>query len=253
MRAARAGPSAGTTPAAPWGECLSVKKGRPVMWTLPLLILGTTFVLAIPLGLMMTWIFDGHYHPPGWLRRVESWVDTGPQNWKQYCWAFLLFNLVTLIVGFAVLSLQPWLPLNPDHKGMLAPTTIFNTAISFMTNTNLQHYAGEVHLSYFSQLFFICWKQFVTPSIGLAALLAITRGLRGDADMGNFYVDVWRGVAYVFLPLCLVLAVLLMASGVPMTLDGAAQAQPLQEGAMGTDDQGRSVLQILARGPVAAI
>src|SRR5947209_20279004 len=104
------------------------------MWTLPLLVLGSTFVLAIPLGLLMTWIFDGRYKAPAWLRRVEQCVDTGPQNWKQYCWAFMLFNLGTLIVGFAVLTLQPYLPLNPDHKKMLSPTTIFHTVISFMTN-----------------------------------------------------------------------------------------------------------------------
>ena len=76
---------------------------------------------------------------------------------------------------------------------MLAPTTIFNTTISFFTNTNLQHYSGEVHLSYFSQIFFVCWKQFLSPVIGLCALLAIIRGLRGDRHMGNFYLDMWRG------------------------------------------------------------
>src|SRR5215211_1536382 len=100
---------------------------------------------------------------------------------------------------------------------MLAPSTIFNTAASYLTNTNLQHYAGEVHLSYFSQLFFVCWKQFVTPVIGLAALLAVIRGLRGDAHLGNFYVDTWRGVIYVMLPLSLIVAVLLLIGGVPMT------------------------------------
>jgi K+-transporting ATPase ATPase A chain len=118
----------------------------------------------------------------------------------------------------------------------------------------LQHYSGEVHLSYFSQLFFICWKQFVTPAIGLAALLAMIRGLRGDRHMGNFYVDTWRGVVYVFLPLAFVLAVLLIANGVPMTLEGSAPAQTLEPGAMGTEDDGKTaVLQILSRGPVAAI
>jgi K+-transporting ATPase ATPase A chain len=224
------------------------------MWTLPLLILGITFVLAIPVGLFMTWVFDGRYHPPGWLRWLESRVNTGPQSWKQYCWAFMLFNLVTFIVGFAVLTLQPYLPLNPDNKGMLSPTTIFHTAISFMTNTNLQHYSGEVHLSYFSQLFFICWKQILSPIIGLAALLAIIRGLRGDKDMGNFYLDMWRGVAYFYVPLCFIVAVLLIAGGVPMTLEGNATATTLEPGAMGTGSDGQPTLtQAIARGPVAAI
>src|SRR6516165_7676486 len=131
---------------------------------------------------------DGRYHPPRWLRWFEQRLDTGPQSWKQYVVSLLLFNSVMFVFGFAILALQPLLPLNPDGKKMLAPTTIFNTLSSFLSNTNLQHYSGEVHLSYFSQIFFICWMQFITPSIGLCALVAIVRGLRGDSHMGNYYV-----------------------------------------------------------------
>jgi K+-transporting ATPase ATPase A chain len=116
---------------------------------------------------------------------------------------------------------------------------------SFLSNTNLQHYSGEVHLSYFSQMFFICWKQFITPSISLCALIAIFRGLRGDKHMGNYYVDLWRSVVYLFLPMATVVALLLIAGGVPMTLRASAESQTLEGG--------QSVLQILARGPVAAI
>src|SRR5262245_58614910 len=223
------------------------------MWTLPLLILATTFALAIPLGLYMARVFDGGLHVPAWLRWIEEKLDTGPQNWKQYCVAFMLFNIVTFLFGFAVLSLQPFLPLNPDNKGMLAPSMIFHTAISFMTNTNQQHYSGEVHLSYFSQLFFICWKQILSPIIGLAALLAIIRGLRGDKHMGNFYVDLWRGVAYFYVPLCLVVATLLIAGGMPMTLEGSVKAATIEPAAMGTDDTGAARPQEICRGPVAAV
>jgi K+-transporting ATPase ATPase A chain len=212
------------------------------MWTLPILILALAFVLAVPLGLYMAWLFDGRFHPPSWLRRVEVLLDTGEQNWKQYCLAFLAFNLGTFVVGFLVLTLQPWLPLNPDNKGMLEPSTILHTTISFLTNTNQQHYSGEVHLSYFSQLFFICWKQILSPVLGLCALLAIIRGLRGDRHMGNFYVDLWRGVVYWFVPICLVVAVLLLAAGVPMTLEGNAGVTTLE-----------GQPQSIARGPVAAV
>jgi K+-transporting ATPase ATPase A chain len=224
-------------------------------WTYPLLVLPVTFALAVPLGLYMAWIFDGRYRAPGWLRWLEGQFNTGPQDWKQYCVAFMLFNIATFVVGFLVLATQPWHPafLNPDGKGMLAPTTIFNTVCSFLTNTNLQHYSGEVHLSYFSQLVFICWKQIISPVIGLAALLAIIRGLRGDKHMGNFYLDMWRGVTYFFVPLCLVVAVLLVASGMPMTLQGNAEATTLEAGAMGTGDDGQPLPQNIARGPVAAI
>src|SRR5947209_7121158 len=97
------------------------------MWTLPLLILLTTAALAVPLGLYMAWIFDGRSHTPGWLRWFERRVDTGPQTWKQYALALLLFNVAIFIVGFVILALQPLLPLNPDDKKMLSPSTIFNT------------------------------------------------------------------------------------------------------------------------------
>ena len=224
------------------------------VWVLPLLLYGVAFALAIPIGLYMARVFEGRLRMPRWLRWIESRLDTGPQNWKQYAFAFMAFNVVTLVVGFAVLALQPYLPLNPDGKKMLAPTTIFNTAISFLTNTNLQDYSGEVHLSYFSQLFFICWKQILSPMIGMAALVAIIRGLRGDKHMGNFYVDLWRGTAYFYVPLCLVVGVLLIAGGVPMTLDGHADATTLEPGAMGADSNGQPTLvQQIARGPVAAI
>ena len=210
------------------------------MWTLPVIVLGITFLLAIPVGKYMAWVFEGKYRLPGWLKWLENRVDTGAQSWKQYCVAFMLFNVVTFIVGFAVLALQPILPLNPDGKGMLSPSTIFHTVVSFMTNTNQQHYSGEVHLSYFSQIFFVCWKQILSPVIGLAVLLAIIRGLRGDKHMGNFYVDMWRGVVYFYIPLCLIVGVLLIAGGTPMTLDGAAKAATLEPCAMGTDASGGS-------------
>ncbi|HTU16573.1 MAG TPA: potassium-transporting ATPase subunit KdpA [Gemmataceae bacterium] len=223
------------------------------VWLLPFLIVGTTIVLAIPLGLYLARILDGRYRPPGWLRWIEQRVDTGPQNWKQYALALLYFNVVIFVFSFTVLALQPLLPLNPDDKKMLSPTTIFNTICSFLSNTNLQHYSGEVHLSYFSQIFAIAWTQFVSPSIGLAALVAIIRGLRGDRDMGNFYLDLWRGVMYIFLPLALILGVLLMAGGMPMTFEGAAQATTVEAGAMGTEDDGQPKPQLVSRGPTAAI
>jgi K+-transporting ATPase ATPase A chain len=210
------------------------------VWTLPLVIVAVAVALAVPLGAYLARVLDRG----GPTNAVERRLDTGPQAWRQYVVALVLFNIAGWIVGFAVLSTQPYHPavLNPDGKGMLAPSTVFNTAASFLTNTNLQHYAGEVHLSYGSQLFAILWKQFVTPAVGLAALLAIARALRGERLVGNFYLDVWRGVAYVLLPLALVVGVLLVAGGVPMTLEGAATATTLEGGQ-----------QTLARGPVAAV
>jgi K+-transporting ATPase ATPase A chain len=206
-------------------------------WLLPVLIVGTTVALSVPLGYYLAWLMDGRYRPPAWLARLERCVDTGPQRWRQYAAALLLFNTLMFAFSFVVLALQPKLPLNPDRHGMLAPGTIFHTVISFLTGNSQQHYAGEVHLSYFSQLAVIVWNMFLSGGVGLCALAAVTRGLRGDANLGNYYLDMWRGVVYVLLPLSLVLGVLLLASGSPMTFAGAARAGD----------------QTISRGPVAAL
>src|SRR5690349_19306641 len=162
------------------------------MWTLPILILVTTILLSFPAGRYLAWIMDGRYKAPRWLRWFEDRLDTGPQDWKQYTVALLLFNTLMFVFGFAVLQGQALLPLNPDGRGTLSPTTVFNTVTSFMTNTNLQHYSGDQHLSHFSQIAFIIWNMFVSAAVGFCALAAIIRGLRGDAHMGNYYKDMWR-------------------------------------------------------------
>ena len=224
------------------------------VWFLPFLILATTTALAIPFSRYLAWIMEGRYRAPRFLRWIESFFNTGPQNWKQYAVSMLLFNTLMFVFGFAVLSLQPAMPLNPDGKGMLAPTTIFNTVCSFLTNTNLQHYAGEQHLSYFSQLFMICWNMFLSASVGFCCLVAIIRALRSDPHMGNYYLDMWRVVVYTFIPASLIMGVLLLAEGMPMTLDGAAQVTTVEPGAMGQDENGQPQLQQqIARGPVAAL
>src|ERR1700675_1524279 len=136
------------------------------MWLLPLSFLGISVLLAIPFGFYLAAVLDGRLRAPRAFRWCEKQIDTGPQSWKEYGGALLGFNVVMFVFGFAVLALQPLMPLNPEGKGMLAPSTIFNTVISFLTNTNLQHYSGDAHLSYFSQIFFITWNMFVSASVG---------------------------------------------------------------------------------------
>jgi K+-transporting ATPase ATPase A chain len=223
------------------------------MWVLPLLILAISIALSIPVGLYLARVADGRLKPPRWLGRIERRLDTGEQNWKQYTLALLLFNTVMFAVGYVLLALQPLLPLNPDGRGMLSPTTIFNTVISFQSNTSLQHYVGEQHLSYFSQLTAVLWNMFVSGATGLCALTAVIRGLRGDAHLGNYYVDMWRMVVYVLLPVSLLAGLLFIAAGVPMTFDGAAPVPPVEAGAFATDREGHPVPQTLARGPAAAM
>src|SRR5262249_55745627 len=184
-----------------------------------LLGLGVGVLVSIPTGLYLARVMDGRLSLPLWLRRLEQRLHTGDQDWKGYAFSLLAFNALLFVVAFVLLVLQSLLPLNPDARPRLAPTTVFHTAVSFATNNSLQHYSGEQHLSYFSQLVAIVWTMFVSGGTGLAALAAVLRGLRGDERLGNFYVDLWRSVAYVLLPASLIAGVLLLAAGTPMTFE----------------------------------
>lgn len=124
------------------------------MWLLPISIIVFTIIIAIPLSRYMARIMDGNYQPLRPFRWFEEKLYGGPQSWKQYTVALLIFNAVLFVYGFVVLALQPVMPLNPRGLGMLAPTTIFHTVLSFITNTNMQHYSGDVAFSNFSQIFF---------------------------------------------------------------------------------------------------
>ncbi|KFG92341.1 potassium ABC transporter ATPase [Burkholderia paludis] len=223
------------------------------MWTLPLLIVVAAIAVSIPLSRYMAWIMDGRYRAPRVLRWFEAKLDSGRQDWKQYTVALLVFNAALFVFGFVVLSLQPLMPLNPLGRGMLAPSTIFNTVISFMTNTNLQHYSGDQHLSNFSQIFFILPNMFLSAAVGLCALTAIIRLFRGQTEIGNFFVDMWRVVVYMFVPIALVLGAIFIREGMPMTLQSAVQVTTLEPAAMGTADNGQAKQQTLVVGPVAAV
>ncbi len=223
------------------------------IWSLPIYITATTIALSIPLGFYLAWIMDGKYRAPRWLQWFERKVDTGGQNWKQYTVSILLFSTLMFVFGYTVLQLQAKLPLNPDGRGTLEPTTVFNTVTSFMTNTNLQHYSGDQHLSYFSQIVFVIFNMFASAAIGFCCLAAIIRGLRGDKNMGNYYLDMWRVIMYAFLPISLVMGVILLSRGQPMTLEPMAQVATLEPGAMGAGDDGKALPQLISRGPVAAV
>ena len=223
------------------------------MWLLPLLLLATAVVLSIPLSAYFAWLMDGKYRAPRALRWFEDLLDTGPQNWKQYTLALVIFNVALFVFGFVVLCLQPVAPLNPLGRGMLAPSTIFNTVISFMTNTNLQHYSGDQHLSNFSQTFFILPNMFLSASVGFCALAAIIRAFRGEASVGNFFVDMWRVAIYIYLPVSLIFGVLFIQQGMPMTFNSAEVATTLEPASMGADDKGQAKPQTIIVGPVAAV
>jgi K+-transporting ATPase ATPase A chain len=223
------------------------------MWLLPISMLVFTTLLAIPLSRYLAWIMDGKYHAPGFFRWFESRLDSGPQDWKQYTAALLIFNTILFVFGFVVLCLQPIAPLNPRGLGILAPSTIFMTVCSFITNTNLQHYSGDQHFSNFSQIFFIITMMFVSASVGFCALTAIIRAFRGESKVGNFFVDMWRVIVYTFVPVAFVIGLLFIHQGMPMTFASTYQVSTLEAGAMGTDDKGQAKQQTIVVGPVAAV
>jgi potassium-transporting ATPase potassium-binding subunit len=222
------------------------------MWFLPAALIIFTLIVAIPLSKYITWVLEGQYRPWPLFGWIEKRLDTGPMNFKQYIGALLIFNIVLFVWGFLVLCLQPVMPLNDLHRGMLFPTTIFNTAASFMTNTNLQHYSGDQHFSNFSQLFFCVSNYFLSASVGFCALAAIIRLFRKDRSAGNYFVDMWRVVIYIFLPVAFVLSILFLQQGTPMTFKSDYQISTLEPGAMGTGDNGQPKQQTIVTGPVAA-
>jgi len=212
------------------------------------LILAGTAILSWPLAKGMTWAMDpgqklssSRGHLERLMQKAGGPLAAMDQDWKQYVFSLLLFNAIMFVVVYTILSLQQWLPLNPDGKEALEPSLIFNTTASFTSNTNLQHYSGEVSLSYFSQIFGLMWLQFVSAGTGIAALVALARGLAGRSNFGNFYSDLMRATFLVLLPTAAIVATILTLGGVVMTLQGAAVATTLE-----------GITQTIARGPAAA-
>ncbi|MBF8648881.1 potassium-transporting ATPase subunit KdpA [Pseudomonas pudica] len=152
------------------------------------------------------------------------------QNWQQYTLALLAFNLAGFLLLFAVLLLQGYLPFNPQHLPGQEWSLAFNTAVSFVTNTNWQAYSGEASVSYLSQMLGLTVQNFVSAATGLAVLVALCRGIarRSATTLGNFWIDMTRATLYGLLPLCLLLALLLVWQGVPQTLADYAHAVTLQ-------------------------
>ncbi len=144
------------------------------------LVVGGTALISWPLGRYMKWAMDPNQGQAGGFtalfRSIGGPACAQDQNWKRYMVAMLAFNVIMFVVTYGILALQQYLPLNPDGKEALEGSLIFNTAASFTSNTNLQHYSGEVSLSYLSQLAGLMWLQFVSAATGIAALAALARG-----------------------------------------------------------------------------
>ncbi|MFL9584012.1 potassium-transporting ATPase subunit KdpA [Stenotrophomonas sp. AB1(2024)] len=235
-----------------------------------LLIVLASIVLAFPLGLYLARVMRGGPMRGdalfGWIEkplyRVLGVNPARGMSWRGYVGAFLLSNLVIAVLVQAVFMTQAWLPFNPDQIPNMRWDTALHTMVSFLTNTNQQHYSGQAQLSYFSQMTAITGLQVVTPMMGLALVVATLRALFGTApsadaaanevpadrqiDVGNYYADVVRSCVRFMLPLCVLWAVLLTSQGVPSTLAGGPTATPI-------DASAGMETQKLPLGPVAAM
>lgn len=145
------------------------------------------------------------------------------QNWKQYALSLVLVNAIIIAIVYTVFRTQGFLPLNPSDIPNMDPTLAFNTSVSFMTNTNLQHYSGETSLSYLAQMIGILFMMFAAPGTALAVCVAFVRGLSGN-KIGNFYVDLTRAIFRVLMPVSIVVGLVFVALGMPQTLDSSVTA-----------------------------
>jgi len=245
-------------------------------WLLLAVYLLVLLATVKPLGLYMAKLMDA----PRWrpLARLEAGVfrrcgiGREEMGWRQYALAVLLFSLVGFIAVYALQRLQLWLPLNPQQMANVTPDSSFNTAISFVTNTNWQGYGGEATMSYLSQMLGLGVQNFVSAAAGIAVVFALIRGFaRHSAQtIGNFWADLYRVTVYLLLPLSFVLALVLVSQGVVQNFSAyqeVATIEPVsyeapQRDAAGqpvTDAEGNAVnetvsvpVQTLPMGPAAS-
>src|SRR5258707_8214239 len=206
-------------------------------WIQIILSCSIIAALAKPLGWYMTRVFNGErtlLSPV--LRPVEAslyWIggidEKREQHWLTYTVAMLLFHVGGVVIIYALMRLQALLPFNPAEQSAVAEDLSFNTAISFITNTNWQNYGGESTMSYLVQMLGLTHQNFLSAATGIVLAVAVIRGFpRASAkSVGNFSVDVTRCTLYILLPICIVYALVLVAIGIPQTLSPYVDASPV--------------------------
>jgi K+-transporting ATPase ATPase A chain len=198
------------------------------------------------LGAYMVAVFEGRVTFLGFIERpIYALLGTSPereQTWKRYAGSVVVFSALSIGITYAILRLQGSLPLNPQRFGAVGPALSWNTAASFVTNTNWQNYGGETTLSYLSQMCSLTVQQFVTPAVGIAAALVIIRGFskKGSPTVGNFWVDVTRALLYVLTPIAIIAGLIFVGQGAVDTLGGPVNVHNALNG----------VSQTIALGPV---
>ncbi|MDS7595006.1 potassium-transporting ATPase subunit KdpA [Agrobacterium tumefaciens] len=220
-------------------------------WLQISLLFLAVLVTVKPLGLYMAKVFDGDRT---FLSPLFTPVERGfymlagvsakkEQNWLGYTLSMLAFSIAGFVVLYAILRLQAFLPLNPQGFANVPSDLAFNTAVSFVTNTNWQNYAGETTMSHFSQMAGLTVQNFLSAAVGMALAIALTRAFARSqtATLGNFWVDMTRATLYILLPLALIVGIAFVAMGLPQTLAASVTATTL-EGAQ----------QVISLGPVAS-
>ncbi|MBL8170899.1 MAG: potassium-transporting ATPase subunit A, partial [Acidobacteria bacterium] len=224
-------------------------------WLQILLFFALVLAVTKPLGAFMARVFNRErtFLDPV-LRPVERLIyrltgvnEAHEMRWTEYGTAMLLFSLVSMIVLYLLQRLQAWLPFNPQRLANLEPSSAFNTAASFTTNTNWQSYVPETTMSYLTQMAGLTVQNFVSAAVGIALAIAFIRGIaqREKDTLGNFWVDMTRATLWVLLPFCLVGALLLVSQGVVQNLKPYDTVTLL-------DAQGEVKPQTIAQGPVAS-
>ena len=216
-----------------------------------ILFLIALVALAPLLGNYMAKVFMGESH---FMKPVLNWLEKGiyrasgikceeEMNWKTYLYGILLFNLFGMVILFLLQMLQAHLPMNTEKLPNVSWHLAFNTAVSFMTNTNWQSYSGENTMSYLVQMLGLTVQNFVSAATGIAVLLALMHGLtrKTTENLGNFWVDMTRSVLYILLPLSIILSVILVGQGVVQTFSHYETATTLQ-----------GVHQVIPLGPAAS-
>lgn len=224
-------------------------------WLQILLFFALVLAATKPLGAFMARVFNRErtFLDPV-LRPVERLIyrltgvdETREMRWTEYGVAMLLFSVVSMVALYLLQRMQVWLPFNPQKLAGIEPSSSFNTAASFTTNTNWQSYVPEVTMSYLTQMAGLAYQNFVSAAVGIALAIAFIRGIaqREKDTLGNFWVDMTRATLWVLLPLCLVGALALVSQGVVQNL------KPYDSAAL-LDPQGEAKTQTIAQGPVAS-
>ena len=197
------------------------------------------------LGSYMAGVFEGRVQFLSWAERpFYRLVGTNPeheQSWQRYASSVVIFSAVSLAFTYLIIRIQGSLPLNPQHLGAVTPALSFNTAVSFLTNTNWQNYAGETTMSYFSQIGALTVQQFVSAAVGIAVAIAMVRGFsrKNSPTIGNFWVDMTRCILYILVPIAFIAGIVVVSQGAVQTLAGPVTIHNALNG----------VTQTIARGP----